>query len=462
MPKTIAERLADYGAGLKFSDLSSEAVHEAKRRVIDAFACALGAFSSPPAKAAMASAPRVIDGLEAYMIGSGSPTNPDYAAFVNGIMVRYLDFNDTYLSKEPAHPSDNIPAMLAAAEAGAKNGEDFITAIVAAYEVQCRLCDAATLRLKGWDHVAYGSFSATLGASMLMGLSRDETVHALGISGTTSPALRQTRAGELSMWKGCAFANTARNALFSAILAKNGMTGPAPIFEGEFGFQKVVSGPFDMPELANSKNSHYKIVDTYIKYYPAEYHSQSAIGAAIELTKDIEDINDIESVTVSTFAAAYEIIGSGEEKWHPKTRETADHSLPFCVAAALMDGNIKLSTFSERLHDEKLLKLVQKVRIVKDDDLDKMYPVAMPNRVEVKLKSGEFLTREIIYPKGHPKNPLSDLEVEEKFRSLAEWYLVNTEVNSALNLLWRLEEVKDVREILRLFRRNERLHARKR
>ncbi len=449
---TIAERLADYGLDLKFDGIPGKVVHEVKRHVIDAFACALGACESPPVKAAVSIAPEVKDGSGAGIIGSVRRTTPDFAAFVNGIMVRYLDFNDTYLSLEPAHPSDNIPAVLAAAEAAGRGGKDIIRAIVAAYEVQLRLCDAASLRAKGFDHVTYGSFSATLASSMLLGLKKNEIVDALGIAGAASPALRQTRAGELSMWKGCAFANAARNSVLSSMLAKAGITGPAPIFEGEFGFMKLISGQIRLEDFGGEKGAGFKILETYLKYYPAEYHAQSAIGAAIELSKEIEDISLVDSVTVRTFGAAYEIIGSGAEKWRPATRETADHSLPFCVGAALLDGNVNLAAFSdERLTDGRLLSLVSKIKIIKDPELDKLYPEAMPNRIEVTLKSGEWLVKEIIYPRGHPKDPLTDGEVEEKFRNLAGWCLRDKGLSRALDLFWNLDRVKDASEILRLF-----------
>ncbi|MBI5587955.1 MAG: MmgE/PrpD family protein [Deltaproteobacteria bacterium] len=449
--KTIAEKIADFGLGLKFKDLSGDAAHEAKRRVIDSLACVLGAYGSPPARAARAVAPVVKEGLTASVIGSLA-TTPEHAAFANGVMIRYLDYNDTYLSKEPAHPSDNIAPALACAQAARRGGEELLTAIVAAYEVQCRLCDAASLRKRGWDHVAYGAFSSTLASSMLLGLTGKETIDALGIAGTTSAALRQTRAGELSMWKGCAFANAARNAVFASILARSGITGPSPVFEGEFGFQRLVSGPFDLD--LDRRELSFKIFDTYIKYYPAEYHAQSAIGAAVELSKEIEDVSRIDAVVVHTFGASYEIIGSGAEKWAPKTRETADHSLPYCVAAALMDGNVTLETFSEeRLDDKRLLGLVSRVKVVRDAGLDAMYPQAVPNRVEVRLTTGETLVREMIYPRGHPKNPLTDPEVEEKFRRLGAWYFSDSELSSVLRALWSLEDMSDSGEILRLFRR---------
>ncbi|MBI5641969.1 MAG: MmgE/PrpD family protein [Deltaproteobacteria bacterium] len=451
--KTIAEKMADYGQGLKFEQLPGPVVHEVKRRVIDSLACVLGAYESLPAKIARASAPSIQNGLISSVIGGGE-TTPEHAAFANGVMIRYLDYNDTYLSKEPAHPSDNIAAALASAEAFGKSGEEFITAVAAAYEVQCRLCDGASLRARGWDHVTYGAFSSALAASMLMGLTRDQTVNALGIAGTGAPALRQTRAGELSMWKGCAFARAAKDAVFAALLARNGMTGPAPVFEGEFGFFKLVSGPFAIAPFA-AGDGQFKILDTYIKYYPAEYHAQSAIGAALDLYTEIGDTDEIESVTINTFRAAYEIIGRGDEKWRPKTRETADHSLPFCVAAALMDGSITAFTFSERLSDERISGLLDRTKVVVDDDLDKLYPEAMPNRVEVVLRSGRYLVKEVIYPKGHPKNPLSDRELEKKFKSLSEWYFMNKESGRVLDALWNLDSIKDIRELMKLLGRGD-------
>ena len=451
MARTKAERLVDYALGLSFGDLPGEVVHEAKRRLIDSFACMLGAYDSPPARAARSYAPEVSSAPSSLVLGSRQATTPEHAAFTNGILVRYLDFNDTYLSKEPAHPSDNIAAALSAGTAARRKGSDLLRAIVAAYEVQCRLCDAATLRTKGWDHVAYGAFSATVAASMLLGLSREEFINAVNIAGTISPALRQSRAGELSMWKGCAFANTSRDALFAAQMAKSGITGPAPIFEGVFGFEKTVSGPLELASsFGGEAGERFKILDTYLKFYPAEYHSQSAIGAAIELLDDMEETDEISSVVVRTFGAGYEIIGSGPEKWRPRTRETADHSLPFLVGAALLDGKVNLATYSERMEDKDLIDFIQKIRVEKDEDLDRMYPEAMPNRIEVTLSSGRMLSKEQIYPKGHPKNPMTDRELEEKFDYLGGWYI--NDVGKALTRLWKAEELS-VEEILDIFMR---------
>src|SRR3989454_133605 len=205
----------------------------------------------------------------------------------NGCLVRYLDFNDTYLSKEPAHPSDNVPAAFAVAEADGANGRDLITAIALAYEVQCRLCDAASLRARGWDHVTYGAFSSALAAAKLMKLDVERTRHTVNIAGVAGAALRQSRVGDLSHWKGCAFANVARHGVFAALLAREGMTGPAPIFEGENGFEKLVSGPLNDFKLPTADyglpREDFMILKTSIKFWPAEYHGQSAIEAALNL-----------------------------------------------------------------------------------------------------------------------------------------------------------------------------------
>ncbi len=446
--QTLAERFATYTLSLYYEDLTEKVVHEVKRRVIDSIGCAFGAYHSEPVKIA-----RKVVGLKensygATILGTAKRTSPELATFVNGTMIRYLDYNDTYLSKEPAHPSDNISTALAIAEAEGRSGKDLITAIVIGYEIQCRLCDAASLRNRGWDHVTYGAFSSGLVAAKLMNLSLEQTVHTLGLSGVANIAMRQTRVGELSMWKGCAFANTARNAVFAAILARHEMTGPAPIFEGEKGFMKLVSGPFELEEFGG-KASPFKILDTYIKFYPAEYHSQSAIESAIELKSKIGVIDAIESIEVRTFDAAYEIIGSGAEKWNPKTRETADHSLPYCVAVALKDGKVELNQFSEeRIKDPMLHRLMQKVTITRDAELNRQYPEAMPNLIEIVTKDGRRFLKMITHPKGHPKNPMTDKEVEIKFKTMAAHILSPGQTDIILDKLWHLEYIKDVREVM--------------
>src|SRR5881296_2773743 len=243
MKKTLAHQLADYACALRFEDLSKDVVHEVERRVLDSLGCAIGAWKEEPCAIARKVASEFSAKKGSTIIGTNHKAPPDWAAFANGCAIRYFDYNDTYLSKEPAHPSDNISAALAIAESMGAGGREVITAIALAYEVQCRLCDAASIRARGWDHVTYGTFSTALASGYLMKLDPAKTRHAVNIAGVAGAAMRQARAGELSHWKGVAFANAARHGVFAALLAREGMTGPAPIFEGEKGFEKLVSGP---------------------------------------------------------------------------------------------------------------------------------------------------------------------------------------------------------------------------
>jgi 2-methylcitrate dehydratase len=453
MSGTLAERLAGLSVALKFEDLPPAVVHEVKRRVIDSIGCALGAWNAEPCVIARRVASTFTAEPGATLLGTKHQAPLDWAAFANGCLVRYLDYNDTYLSKEPAHPSDNIPAALAVAEAANANGRELITAIALAYEVQCRLCDAASIRARGWDHVTYGAFSSVLAAARLMGLDAERTRHAVGIAGVASAALRQSRVGELSHWKGCAFANAARHGVFAALLARAGMTGPAPIFEGEKGFEKLVSGPLSDLKLPTAGSgpakADFMILKTHIKFWPAEYHSQSAIEAALKLRPHINDPAEIESVLVESHDAAVDIIGSEPEKWRPTSRETADHSLPYIVAAALTDGDVTEKQFApERFTDPKLLSLVERVKVERHRELSARYPDAIGNIVTVRLGKGRVFSERVDYPRGHARNPLSDAEVEAKFHSLSDPVLTQERAKTVLRSLWGLEEAREWRSLI--------------
>jgi 2-methylcitrate dehydratase len=418
MTETLADRLAEFARTTRFEDLPEPVVAEARRRLLDAFACAAGALAEPAPEIARRVA-ATVRGEPGSLLFGGGRASADWAAFANGVHIRYLDCNDTYLSLEPAHPSDNWAAVMAAGEHAASEGRDWIAAAAVAYEVQCRLCDAASIRARGWDHTTYGSLSATLAVSKLFNLSHAQTVHALGIAGTTGTALRLTRAGELSMWKGCAFAFAARNGVFAALLAQAGMTGPAPLFEGDMGFCQQVSGPLSLPRLGGRAAEDWMLPKTSIKFWPAEYHSQSAIAAALELRPRIVGPEAIQSIEIATFRTAVEIIGKDPEKWRPKTRETADHSLPYCTVAALIDGDISARQFEpERLADPVLLDVVSRTTVVEDPALTAGYPSGIPNRLRVTLRDGTVLEATVAHPPGHDKNPLSDSQLRTKFDTL--------------------------------------------
>lgn len=459
----LADRLTRYCQALCYDDLPSAVVHEVKRRVLDSLGCAFGAWNALPCRIARRIGQTVTVAGGATLWGTNYKTLPDLAAFANGTLVRYLDFNDTYLAKEPAHPSDNIAAILAVGEAAGASGQRVIQAITLAYEVQCRLCDAAALRPRGWDHVTYGVLSTALAAAKVMKLSDEQTLQAVNLAGVSNIALRQTRVGNLSMWKACAFSNAARNGVFAAMLAQKGMTGPSPIFEGEKGFMNLVSGPFELPLFGGEQGPAdpvpFKIVDTYVKHYPVEYHAQTAVEAALALREDLLKVERVDAlagivdIEIGSYDVAIEIIGRDPEKWRPRTRETADHSFPYCVAVALLDGKVTLRSFgAKRLADPVLHELIQKVRVVLLHEFTGLYPEAMPTRITVRTKVENSYAQQVDHPLGHPKHPMSDREVEDKFRRLAAGQLDRARANKVLDVVWTLDRLKDIGALMPLLR----------
>lgn len=470
----LADRLARYSRTLRYGDLPDAVVHEVKRRLLDSLGCALGAWNAPPCRVARLIAQTVKAPQGATLWGTGHKTLTDLATFANGGLVRYLDFNDTYLSKEPAHPSDNIPAILAVGEAVHASGKRVIEAIALAYEIQCRLCDASALRPRGWDHVTYGPFSSTLGAAKLMKLSNTRTVQAINLAGIANMALRQTRVGDLSMWKACAFSNAARNGVFAAMLAQLGMTGPSPIFEGEKGFMKLVSGPLELAPFAAERGHSqmgadpsgrgavpetFKILDTYIKHYPVEYHAQTAVEAAVALRNELMEVegaravDHVMDVEIGSYDVAIEIIGRDPEKWQPARRETADHSFPYCVATALLHGHVTLQSFSpKRLHDPAVRNLMKKVRVVQQPEFEGRYPKTMPTRITVKTEAGRTYMRQVDVPVGHPGSPMSDHDLEAKFCRLAAGRLNRLRIDRLIEFMWNLDRVRDIGALMPLLR----------
>jgi 2-methylcitrate dehydratase len=443
----LSAKIARLVDSIEFSRIPETVVNEVKKRIVDSLAVMAGAFNSRFSLTVLNIAELATStSYGASIFGLKHKAPVDYAAFVNGCLVRYLDFNDTYLSKEALHPSDNIPALIAVAEAEGADGRRLIEGIVAAYEIACRLADASSIRARGWDHVTYIAISSSAGASKIMGLDEEKTDNAIRLATVANIALRQTRVGELSAWKGCAAANAARNGVFAALLAKHGIDGPSPIFEGEKGFWKLVSGRFD-PGVFEPGSDQYKVLETSIKKWPVEYHAMSAVEASLNLVKRLGRLSPerIHSVEVRTFGVCYEIIARDPEKWDPKTRETADHSLTYLVSAALIDGDVWLETFSEeRVRANDVRRLMSRMSIVVDEKYDREYPDAVPNTVTIKLDSGERHSETVFYPRGHYRNPMGRGELEDKFMRLASNLFDEETARSLLSTVWNLEKVNDL------------------
>ncbi|MCE4612318.1 MAG: MmgE/PrpD family protein [Desulfurococcales archaeon] len=448
---TIARRMAEWASSYSIKNAPENVVEELKKRFVDTMAVAVGAFKEKPVTIARKIALGTSGSrYSATVWGTLFSSAAQQAVFANGCAARYFDFNDTYLSKEALHPSDTIPAIVAAAEISESDGREVLEGMAVSYEIAGALADSYSVRGRGLDHVVYINIASAVGAAKVLGLDVDGIENAVNIAVTTSLALRQTRAGELSMWKGCAAAHAAANGFFSALLAYEGMTGPAPVFEGEFGFFNVALGgeKFELSELRGDR-----VLRTSIKYWPVEYHSMSAVEAALKIRREAGPLKpeDIKEVQIRTFTVSYKIIVKDPEKWRPKTRETADHSLPYIVAVALLDGKVDIDSFSEtRIKSRDVAEVMEKTRIEVDPEYDKIYPEGIPNKIIVKTREGRTYEAESIYPPGHFRNPLARREVEEKLEKLVKDKVDSHKVGEFLKLSWNLEKVENVRRLVKL------------
>jgi 2-methylcitrate dehydratase len=328
-----------------------------------------------------------------------------------------------------------------------------ITAIALAYEVGCRLCDCGSLRVHGWDHVNYILVAMTLGAGKLLDLDHRQLSEALSIAATSGASMRQARVGELSHWKAYATANAVRHAVMSCMLASHGITGPDKPFRGEMAFiRQLLQGEFDDKPIREleSMPRPVKVKQTIIKHFPVEIHSQTAVEAAQEIRRQVEirSPEDVQKVEIYTFKVGYEIIVKDPEKWDPRTRETADHSLPWITATALLYGEVWLHHYEpDRIRDPNVLSLMKKMEVRVDPDIDRMYPEAIPNKVVVKLVDGREVEARVDYPKGHPKNPMTWQDIEEKFTRLAKPYLTQDRIREIIKLVKELDVLDNVRKL---------------
>jgi 2-methylcitrate dehydratase len=426
--ETLVHRLADFVVKAKFNDISDAAKQELKIRVLDALGCAIGAVEGEPIRLLRAQL-EDFGGKEHCSLIGGGKTAPDLAALYNGALVRYLDFNDSYLAKgETCHPNDNVGAVLAGAEYAKGKGSDFLTALAVAYQVQCRLSDVAPVRSKGFDHTTQGSYAVAAGVSRALGLDVDKTANAIAISGTALNALRVTRTGELSHWKGLAYPFTGFGGTHATFMAMRGITGPPEVFEGNKGFMESIAGRF---EIDWSKENLERVTRTILKKYNAEVHSQSSIEGILELKAEQGfEAEDIEKIELEIFDVAYNIIGGGEEgeKVSVKTKEEADHSLPYIVAVATLDGNVMPQQYSpERIVKDDVQRLLRKITVRPREDYSGRFPNEMPTHLTVHLKGGKVIEKERRDYEGFFTRPMGWDRAIQKFNSLSSRY-----VNEAL------------------------------
>jgi 2-methylcitrate dehydratase len=448
----LAERLAGYAQRLNYDHLDAATIEQVKVLVIDTLGCGIAAFDEEAVRICRDIASVPASGAST-IIGTNRRTTPDLASFANGAAFRYQDLNDIYVSPKAggqgAHPSDHIAACLAVAEAERASTTELITAIVLAYEINCRLVDAINLANRGWDPPVLSLPAVALAAGKLMKLPPDKLVQAVSLAINDHVAMGQTRAQTLSNWKGLADAEANRNAVFAAMLARAGLTGPAPIFEGRWGFFQLVSGPVDVDvESFGGHGTEFRIHRVGMKPYPVVVHAQTSIPAGIAIAQDVGSLDRIAGIEIATTQRGYQEGGSEPEKWAPATPETADHSLPYVAAKAMFDGDITRHSFDlEKLRDPRILAFMRKISVKPDPAFDK-FPGAPPVRITATLQDGQRIAHQVDNMPGFPGQPATRADVERKFRSNVDTRWPRERMDAVLGELWALNQTKNLSSLL--------------
>jgi 2-methylcitrate dehydratase len=438
----MVDELATFVVVADYSKLSDAARTQAKIRVLDAFGCAFGALDAPMLQVIKAQTEDFGGNSQCTLIGGGR-TSPDRAAFYNSALVRFLDFNDGYLAKgETCHPSDNLGAVLAACEYTHADGKDLLVSLAVAYQVQCRLSDVAPVRAKGFDHTTQGAYAVAAGVAKALDLDRIKTANAIAISGTAYNALRVTRTGALSNWKGLAYPNTALGATHATFLAMRGITGPQEVFEGNKGFMDAIAGKFSIDW---SKEDLEKITQTIVKRYNAEIHSQATIEGVLELKHEHQLLaGDIQKIDVETFDVAYNIIGGGEEgeKFTVRTKEEADHSLPYIVAVALLDDQVLPAQYdAERIVRADVQGLLRKVDVRSSEEFSRRFPNEIPCRISITLDNGQAFSKEKRDYEGFSTRPMRWDTAVKKFEQLSQAHLSSSQQKEIEVAVMELENI---------------------
>lgn len=456
MENTILKQIGIYCDNLHFGSLPAEVVHQAKHHLIDSVACAFGAYSIPdvlPIGVATKVAKALGRSVESTILVSGEQSSMDLAAMVNSVMVRYLDFNDTFFGTAWfIHPSDNISTALAVAERQRVSGKDFLTAMVLGYEIQQRFANLPVSEApwyRGWDPNTSLSYSTAAVAAKLLGLGADGIANALALAASRGNTLTQIRRGQIAMDKALSIGQIAAASILAALMAQYGGTGCSTLIEGDFGFNKAVLGGCDVSSLTKGYDE-FLILRSAIKPYPVEYMTIGMMDAALMLRAQHSiRPEEIQEIRVGVFPEALTKPSHDPEKLVPQTREAADHSFHWNIAKVLIDGEMTIKQCSQNpLEDERIPKLIEKVNLVVDEELSKLFrkdPTLVPIWMEITTPRGTF-THRVTCPSGHWKNPLTDDEVVAKLQATASWALKDGELERLAEATWALECVNDVRD----------------
>lgn len=448
MEKSIARIISEFAVNLKFEDLPKEVVESVKRFIYDSVACAYGGYHTKDVNIIRDIYKDMGGKGEATVIAFGEKIPAVNATLVNSLMIRALDFNDIYWKDDPSHPSDIIPAALSAGEIVGASMEEIITAIVLAYEFEMRLCLFAKpgVRERKWHHATLTQFVSPIVAGKMLGLTVDEMVNAIGINGSHNHTIGCPTAGKLTMMKNTVDPMAVQAGVFAALMAQKGFSGTEKVFEGKEGFMDAFVGwnaktetlnptemmgrdglskwSWDVDALIGNLGESYKVLECGMKAFPTEALTHTHISCTLNaMNKNNLTYKDIEEVRVTAFAQAYDILFD-PAKYRPESRETADHSLPYCLAAAIVDKKISTQSFSdEKLNDPRIFEVIDKIKGIASIEFEKMFPDKQPSKVVVITKDGNEYSEYMEYPKGDPREPMTIEDLDNKFAGLAKGIL---------------------------------------
>jgi len=459
----VTAKIAKWAETVTFDQLDEATVHEAKRFLLDSIGCALGALRQHDIEIALGVTAEIAGRGPCTVIGTGSHVDPVSASFVNALMIRCLDFNDIYWRQDPSHPSDLFSVALAAAERKGGDGEDLIVGLVLGHEFEMRFCEIAYpgIEERGWHHATLTAFVSPIVAGRMMKLPWEKIQNAIGISACRHVTLGSVSAGELSMIKNAADPLAAQSGMLAALLAERGYTGPWHLIEGKEGLIHCMGPDWKLDKLTEGLGESWRIAQCGMKAFPTEALTHAPLSATLDLVKanDLKP-EEILKIDIHTLTRAADIL-SDPSKYDPRTKETADHSLPYVIAAAVVDRRVTPSSFStEKIMDPRIRGQLRKVHLVADPEIDRVFPSLQRAIVKFTLQDGRVVTRQLDYPKGDPRNPLTDREVEDKFDALADRVLSGPSRRKLKDAIWNLDKSQSVQNLLQLTKSNVRSRAR--
>jgi 2-methylcitrate dehydratase len=445
MDKSISRQISEFAVNLKFDDLPEKVVHEVKRYLYDSVGCAYGGYHTKDVNILRDIYLGMGGKEEATLIGFGDKIPTVNATLVNSLLIRALDFNDIYWKEDPSHPSDIIPAALAVGEMVDASMKEVIVAIVLAYEFEQRLCEFGKpgVRERKWHHATLTQFVSPIVAGKLLGLSVDQMVHAIGINGSHNHTIGCPTAGQLTMMKNTVDPMAVQSGVFAALMAQKGYSGTELVFEGKEGFMDVYGPDWDMDKLLGGLGENFKILECGMKAFPTEALTHTHLSTTLKVVKSNNITYDqIEQVTLTTIARACDILFD-PHKYRPESRETADHSLPYCVACCLVDHGISTQSFSdEKLKDERIWQVIDKIKGVASEEFEKMFPAKQPSKVVIKTKDGKEFSEYLEYPKGDPREPMTTDDLQSKFNGLSAELLSSERQEEIQKMIFDCENMK--------------------